>query len=140
MSSGPRGYQSSYGAEKQITAAQRLSEMICERQAARNGTQLPARFWTRPEWRGPFHQQVVQANRLLKLYDPEAIFGALGENPRVYSLGAPFFAELCQRKHIELIATRQRLEVATAIPESDTTQPPRQGIKAGKSVRDKLGE
>lgn len=131
-------YESSYGATRRITAAQRLAELACERIAADQGRGLAARFWNTPAWREPFTVQKRFADILLKLYDAEAVMRAFRENPRVRSLGAPFFHEDLRRHQKQLEAERARALNAAPIETQSTTAAPRTGARPGRSARARL--
>lgn len=79
--------------EKQLTPAQWLAELMCERKAKSERKDLPVKFWDKklyPEWAKEWVKQAIIANRLLKKYSFEAIVAAL-KNPKalkIYSLGA----------------------------------------------------
>jgi hypothetical protein len=64
-----RKYESKYGAEGLITAAQFLAEEICQRIAKKENKVLGYRFWQKPEWKKIFQRQIVAANALLKEKD-----------------------------------------------------------------------
>ena len=82
-------YTSKYGATRKISASQYLAEFICERQAKREKTTLPLKFWNHPDWSKQFLAQITHANALLKEHSCLDIINALkskrGES--IYSLG-----------------------------------------------------
>lgn len=82
-------YKSKYS-EKYITAAQYITELVCENMAAKNNKALPVKFWNLPDWYGVFKRQLQLANSLLKIYDEQAIIKALTskEGRKVWSLAA----------------------------------------------------
>ncbi len=105
-----RKYESRYGGG-QITAAQFLAEIMCERKAAIDKNDLPVKFWNNPKWKKFFCLQVIYANSLLKLYSDKAILSVL-KDPRtkkIYSLRLewldPLFkeaqAKLDAQEHLE---------------------------------------
>ena len=65
-------YQSSYGGGW-VSAAQRIAEIMCERQAKSKKVDLPPKFWNLPTWKRSFMQQILAANSLLKVYKPKSI-------------------------------------------------------------------
>lgn len=141
MSQEPGGklkYHSSYAATRPQTAAQHLAELACERQAARVGQQLVARFWNTDAWRAAYNTQLRHANALVKVYDPQAIMKAFREQKHVYSLGAGFFNEHLARTQKALDKQREQVDKAPAIEATDTTQAPRRGVSPGKSAKSKL--
>jgi hypothetical protein len=137
-SSNPNTFQSEHGATRKLSAAQKLAEMMCERIAAKEGKGLGTRFWLEPEWSKIFNFQMSMARAVLKLYAVEAIMRALRANPRVYSLGAPFFQAGIQREQKKVEAEQTRALNASTIELSSTTEAPRIGIRPGRSARVRL--
>ncbi len=78
-------YSSKY-TDKKVSAAQKLAEFICERQADKQRKALTYRFWNLPEWKAVFLNQLRAAQSLLKLYTPEAIMAVLKQKRNVFSL------------------------------------------------------
>lgn len=121
----PATYSSSYGATRPLTAPQKLAEMAVERRAAHDGLALPSRFWLTPAWRDAFGAELRAANRLLKVYQGEALFRLLAERPDLRSLIPRFVATLADdaqgrlgREHARAIAAE-----GTAAPPADTHAP-----------------
>lgn len=89
-----RKYKSKYLAnsdnEYNITAAQFLTEFICERIAAKTKRALPAKFWNHPNWNKDFRRQIGAANKLLAEHDIRDILAALRHQKGkwITSLGA----------------------------------------------------
>lgn len=83
-------YKSNYGADGEITVAQYLVEFIMERQAKKDKTTLPWKFWNLPKWNVKFRMQIKYANLLLKEYTVGEVFAALKSKQglKVYSLGS----------------------------------------------------
>jgi hypothetical protein len=104
-------YKSKYS-NSEVTAAQYITELICEKLAQKKQTDLPQKFWTLPEWKRFFAQQVISANSLLKLYSATAIIRALRNKAAfgIYSLRAPHLDSI-----IELEETKLKAEVKTEI-------------------------
>lgn len=80
--------------DKEITAAQWLTEAMCNRsyRAKYGKGDLGYKFWLTDEWAKEFKKQIVIVNRLLKKY-PVSVIVAVLNNPRakkVYSFGANF--------------------------------------------------
>lgn len=89
-------YQSKYGGGF-ITAAQFITELICEHAARSTSRQLFDFFWDSPEWKKDFLAQLTHANKLLKQYTPEVIISVLLhpslKYKKVTSLGAKWLLE-----------------------------------------------
>jgi hypothetical protein len=81
-----KDYKSKYGLNIQITAAQYIAEMMCERKAQKNGQALWPYFWKDKEWQKEFVHQCSLANKFLKQYPPLVIIQTLLSNRTVYSL------------------------------------------------------
>jgi hypothetical protein len=118
-------YVSRYGATRKIGAPQFLAEFIMERQAKREKTVLPVKFWDNPNWSKQFLAQVVHANKLLKEYTCLEIITALktkrGET--IYSLGnKKSIEELLKRKIKIESASTQGLDTNTFIIDDDSEE------------------
>ena len=84
-------YPSRYSNGKKVSAAQYITELICENKAKQDKLDLHHRFWLNPEWSKYYRNQIGTANQLLKKYSPKAIIKALQDNKaqKIYSLRAP---------------------------------------------------
>lgn len=85
-------YPSKYSNGKSVSAAQYITEIICEHKAKKDKKDLHYRFWTTPSWSKFYRDQISSANKLLKDYAPEDIILALNNQKaqKIYSLRAPF--------------------------------------------------
>lgn len=111
---------SKYSNNKEVTPAQFITEMICEKKAQYNKEDLHYKFWTTKKWSAFFRNQIATANKLVQEYDPIAIVKAL-KNPKtkfLYSLRAPSLKGIIQQeqdilnsKNKELSKTLERKEV-----------------------------
>lgn len=92
------GYKSSYS-DSWITAAQYITELICENMARKNQQVLPYKFWNEYAWKGTFKRQLLLANGLLKIYSAAAIVQALRskEGMKIYSLAAPWLDQIIEK-------------------------------------------
>ncbi len=99
-----------------LAGGQWLAEGMCDRQARKNKTQLPERFWKSPRWEREFLMQVRHANSLLKTYSVAAIVRALRtpEGKKVYSLSAPWLDPIIRDEQAKL----DREAAAAAPPEA----------------------
>lgn len=75
-------YKSKYGAKSNITAAQYITELLCEKMAEQRGDDLPDRFWNNKGYYArKFRHEIIQANELLAEYkDEKAIIEALRDS------------------------------------------------------------
>lgn len=69
-------YKSSFSGHD-VSPAQYIAEIMCNRQALKKKERLPDKFWNTPKWRIPFKQQIIAANSLLKIYEPDEIIAAI---------------------------------------------------------------
>lgn len=95
-------YQSLYSPNKTVTAAQYITELICERKARSEarGKDLPTRFWLLDKWAKYYKQQIPSANKLLKIYSDIAIIKALNQPKAkyIYSLRAPHLIPIIEEQ------------------------------------------
>lgn len=91
-------YLSKYSNGKSVSAAQYITEIICEHKAIKDRKDLHYRFWTTPYWNKFYKDQIASAIKLLKSYDVEDIIGALKDNrgQKIYSLRAPFLKPIIE--------------------------------------------
>lgn len=84
-------FPSKYSNGKLVSAAQFITEIICENKAIKDRKDLHYRFWTNKEWASFYRSQIASAHKLLKKYDSTAIIKALKNTKarRIYSLRAP---------------------------------------------------
>lgn len=93
-------YISKYSNNKEVSAAQYITEMICEKRAKVFKLDLHYRFWTNKEWSAFYRNQIASANKLLKNHNAKAIINAL-KNPqtsKIYSLRAPTLAAIIKQE------------------------------------------
>ncbi len=132
-------YPSSYGGGW-ITAAQRVAEIVCERQAVKKGRRLPEKFWSDAEWRVPFRRQILLAEGLLKLYSPAALLKAIQSKSgsKIYSLTAEWLDPICREEQRAIDIALKNAESAPEIPVPAVPQGPRQSTGNHTSMRQKL--
>jgi hypothetical protein len=99
-------YPSKYFQDKEITPAQFITEMICERKAKKEKQDLHHRFWLSDKWNKYFRNQIPTANRLCKQFSPRAIINALNTNAglRIFSLRAPHLKAIIEEEEVKLAA------------------------------------
>jgi hypothetical protein len=117
-------YKSRY-TDRLVTVAQYLAELVCERQAKKEKTDLFFHFWQHPRWKRTFLYQVQLANGLLKLYAEEAILTALKKNPGIYSLNANFLDPLIQAEQEKCVIAQEKEQPHQPLPEVNVNKPPR---------------
>jgi len=93
-------YPSKYSNGKDVSAAQYITEMICEKKAKREGKDLHYRFWVNKEWAAFYRNQIASANKLVKQYKELAIIKALNNTKaeKIYSLRAPHLIAIIEQE------------------------------------------
>jgi hypothetical protein len=83
-------FPSKYSNGKDVSAAQFITELICENKAKIDKRDLHFKFWNNKEWASFFRNQIASANKLLKNYDAVDIIRALKtpKGQKIYSLRA----------------------------------------------------
>lgn len=89
-------YPSKYSNGKTVSAAQYITELICEKKAIIDKKDLYYRFWTNKEWSQFYKNQIASANKLLIKYSEIAIIRALSnaKASKIYSLRAPYLISI----------------------------------------------
>ena len=104
-------YPSKYSNGKSVTAAQYITELICEKMAKKDKKDLHYRFWVTPEWEKYYRNQIASAHALLKKYSDTAVIRALN-NPKtekIYSLRAPHLPAIIEQEQHRLDNENQTL-------------------------------
>lgn len=123
-----KNFKSRYAPDTYITAAQYITEFICEHKARKDGKDLPLHFWQIPVWAKFFKMQILAANGLLKIYEAEAIVLAL-KMPQargIFSLRAPHLDQIIKEQQAVLDMRKQRLAEAQPVERASITALPRQ--------------
>lgn len=94
----PTKYLSRYSNNKSVSAAQYITEIICEQKAKLDKTDLHYRFWTSKKWSAFYRNQIGTAHKLLKTYSAKAIIRALlsERGQKIFSLRAPHLIAMIQ--------------------------------------------
>lgn len=117
---------SKYSNNKEVTAAQFITEMICEHKAQKDKEDLHYRFWTSKKWSKFYKDQIATANQLVKKYDAMAIIKAL-KDPKaknIYSLRAPFLKDIIIEHQSILQSGNKTLKQKLQRPEQAKHQRP----------------
>ena len=109
---------SKYSNNKQVSPAQYITEMICEKKAKLDKKDLHYRFWLNKEWSTFYRNQIATANKLVKKYNPIAIVKALQDSKTTYtySLRAPRLTSIIE--HHQKILESQNKEFSQSIDRS----------------------
>lgn len=112
-------YISKYSNGKKVSAAQYITELICEHKANKENKDLHYRFWTTPYWSKFYRDQIATAIKLLKSYSSEDLIGALRDprSQKIYSLRAPFLKPI-----IDQVADTNKKKNKTLSKEFDRTE------------------
>lgn len=130
-------YISKYSNNKEVSAAQYITEIICEHYAQKNKLDLHYRFWTHKDWATYYRNQIGSANKLLKKYDCRAIIRALNnpKSSRIYSLRAPHLIAIIESEQEKL--AQQNTELQTQYERKNEKY---QQNKSKKNIISKLKE
>jgi hypothetical protein len=94
---------SRYSNNKEVTPAQYITELICEKKAKLDNEDLHYKFWTTKKWSKFYRDQIATANKLVKNYDPVVIVKALNHKKAktLYSLRAPFLKDILKEEQMK---------------------------------------
>lgn len=128
-------YSSNY-TPNQVTAAQYLAEIACERQAKYNKDELCHKFWNTEKWKRTFLMQVRFAHNLFKVYGEKVVIRAYTckEAQNVYSLGAKWFVPIIKQIALKIEQEEKQPIKIIAVAQSDKVRP----AFPSKSTLDKL--
>lgn len=106
-------YPSKYSNGKTVSAAQYITEIICERKAKINKQDLHYRFWVTKTWAAYYRNQIASAHRLLKTYSDTSIVKALNSKKaeKIYSLRAPHLIPIIEQEENALAQRNQELSL-----------------------------
>ena len=129
-------YLSKYSNGKQVSAAQYITEIICEHLAAKEKKDLHYRFWLSKEWQKFYKSQIFSANKLLAKHSEKAIIKAL-QSPsgkKIFSLRAPHLGAIIEQA--EKIVASENTEQTLSINRSVNSVG--QKLPSKKTTLDKL--
>lgn len=109
-------YISKYSNEKEVSAAQYITELICEKRAQQQKKDLHYRFWLSKEWSAYYKNQIGSAHKLLEKHSAKAIVLALknDRSKNIYSLRAPHLLPIIESEEQKL---SQQTNIMTIIPD-----------------------
>jgi hypothetical protein len=98
-------YISRYSNNKLVSAAQYITELICEHKAKKDKEDLHYKFWEHKKWAAFYRNQIASANKLLKTYDAKAIIDALNSSSaqKIYSLRAPHLLPMIEQAQYKIL-------------------------------------
>jgi hypothetical protein len=111
-------YPSRYSNGKTVSAAQYITELICEHKAKLSKMDLHYRFWVNKEWSKYYRDQIATANKLIKTYPAKAIIRALNDKKaeKIYSLRAPHLISIIEQ--YQKLVESENNEISTPIDRS----------------------
>ena len=114
-------YISKYSNGKSVTAAQYITELICENKARIDNKDLHYRFWNNKEWSSFYKSQIFTAHRLLKKHSAKAIILAIKDKKcyRIYSLRSKFLVPVV--KKYEKILSQENKDVTIDLDRGKST-------------------
>lgn len=129
-------YPSKYSNDKLVSAAQYITELICEKKAKLDREDVHAKFWLTKKWASYYRNQIPTANKLVKKYNDKAIIRALNspEAKKIYSLRAPHLIPIIEREADKL--DNETTSISTPLDRSDKSTYRKN--KINKSILSKL--
>lgn len=106
-------YPSRYSNGKDVSAAQYITEIICEKKANKEKKDLHYRFWTNKYWAAYYRNQIGSANKLLQKYSAKAIVAALNSEKakNIYSLRAPHLLAIIEESELQLKSQNNTISI-----------------------------
>lgn len=88
-----------------VSAAQYITELICEHKAKKDKEDLHYKFWEHKKWAVFYRNQIASANKLLKTYEAKAIIDALNSSSaqKIYSLRAPHLVPMIEQAQQKIL-------------------------------------
>jgi len=108
-------YPSKYSNGKTVSAAQYITELICEKKALIDKQDLHYRFWINKQWSAFFRNQIASAHKLIKQYGEKAVVRALNnaKSKNIYSLRAPHLKAIIEYEKTQL--SQENTEISKPI-------------------------
>jgi len=134
-------YISKYSNGKNVSAAQYITEIICEHKAKIEKKDLHFRFWqTSNYWSKFYRNQISSANKLLQKYCAKSIIMALNDPKaqKIFSLRAPHLEPIIEY-HQELIDSENQKDFKQIDRVDHTKIKPQKNYKKN-NILDKLDQ
>jgi len=114
-------YPSKYSNNKTVSAAQYITEIICEKKAKLDNKDLHYRFWLSKEWSQFFRNQIASAHKLIKQYGDKPVIRALANKraEKIYSLRAPHLKDIIEYEKKQLQS--ENTEISTQLDRQTKT-------------------
>jgi len=139
-------FKSRYSPGKDVTIAQYITELICEKKASISGKDLPIFFWKLPEWQKFYKSQIHTAYGLVRNYDSNVLIKVLNspEAKRQFSLRSPKLLSLFKKAQAdinrikEISENRTEQENTSEITTATVIESPRSPQASKNNVLNKL--
>ena len=118
-----------------------IAELMCVRDARKQGIELCQGFWNLDKWKRVYQQHLLAAHTLIRTYKEEAIVIAIKRTPNLFSLRAKWFHDIVKKVEIELNQKQENLNVIAEKKEEVkqiVIEKPREAFNTNKSVFDRL--
>lgn len=118
-----------------------IAELMCIREASKQGIELCHGFWNLDKWKRIYQQHLLAAHTLIRVYKEEAIVIAIRKTPKLFSLRAKWFHDIVKKIEIELNQKQETLNILADKKEEVkqvVIEKPREAFTTKKSVFDKL--
>jgi hypothetical protein len=118
---------SRYSNNREVTPAQYVTELICEKRAKILKIDLHYRFWTNKEWSKFYRNQINTANKLVKKFNPISIVKALQDDrtQKIYSLRAPSLAAIIEEYDKSILKRNRDIAESSVEIDRDMNSEPR---------------
>lgn len=135
-------YPSKYSNNKTVSAAQYITEIICEHRAVKEKKDLHFRFWLNKEWAKFFRDQIATANKLIKKYSAQSIIKALNSDKglKIYSLRAPHLIGMIESAAHSIDQENQKIQDKKIVRNTIDSFESRKNISAKNNILSKIKE
>lgn len=129
-------YPSKYSNDKLVSAAQYITELICEKKAKLDKEDVHAKFWLTKKWEAYYRNQIPTANKLVKKFNDKAIIRALNspKAQKIYSLRAPHLIPIIEQENEKI--QKESTDITTKLDRSEKSTFRKN--KVNKSILSKL--
>ncbi len=106
-----------------------LADIMCKRKGKKENIPTPPGYWNMPEWKVFFKQQILAANKLMKIYPFEVVSAAINNKKTnwIYSLHYPGLKQILleensryERKLKRDIQNQEKMSKREEIVQTDT--------------------
>lgn len=89
-----------------------LADIMCKRKGKKENIPTPPGYWSMPEWKIFFKQQILAANKLMKIYPFEVLVAAVNNKKTnwIYSLHYPGLKQILLEENSRYERSQKREE------------------------------